>query len=286
MSVAASPNVVKMQLSRGERRAISKRNPESVDIGNALGVLLYYVNASVGTPPQSVALQIDTGSSDVWMFGPQSCDPTTSLCLGDACKFVYNFCDCLLVSISRYGFGEDLFFFFLFSIVSPFLLSCYLASHHEKGHQSFPLDYLHYFNEPLRALVLRLQIPANICILSVDLSQSETGILLEQGSFSIKYFTPGSGVTGDYISDVFGIGGLTIQNLTMAVATEAQSVSTGILGIGYSADESIAATGRIYPNIIDEMVNQGLIKSRAYSIWLDDIGKLLSRIMSCQVGLI
>ena len=58
----------------------------------------------------------------------------------------------------------------------------------------------------------------------------------------------------------------------MAVATNAKFVSTGIMGIGFSAGESLAQTTEPYPNIIDQMVTQGLINTRAYSLWLDDLG--------------
>ena len=78
---------------------------------------------------------------------------------------------------------------------------------------------------------------------------------------------------GDYIGDDFRLGGTTVRNLTMAVATKAKSVSTGIMGIGFNTDESIVANegAEPYPNIIDEMVNQGLIGSHAYSLYLDDL---------------
>ncbi|KAN0085531.1 Aspartic peptidase domain containing protein, partial [Elaphomyces granulatus] len=42
----------------------------------------YFVNVSVGAPPQVVQLQVDTGSSDVWIFGAHSCDTITSSCSG------------------------------------------------------------------------------------------------------------------------------------------------------------------------------------------------------------
>jgi hypothetical protein len=77
---------------------------------------------------------------------------------------------------------------------------------------------------------------------------------------------------GDYIADDFSIGGVTVKNLTMAVATQAAYVATGIMGIGFDTDESIAASGIVYPNIIDDMVTEGLITARAYSLWLNDLG--------------
>ena len=44
------------------------------------------------------------------------------------------------------------------------------------------------------------------------------------------------------------------------------------MGIGYSAGESIVALDpkSVYPNIIDQLVDQGVINSRAYSLYLND----------------
>ncbi len=80
----ASPKVVEMQLSRGKSQAISKRGTGSVPLGNAVFNGLFYVNATVGTPPQPVQLQIDTGSSDVWVFDVNACQEVG--CLGGSCK--------------------------------------------------------------------------------------------------------------------------------------------------------------------------------------------------------
>ena len=84
----AEPKVQKMALSRRPRDTITysrKRDPQSVTLTNAQHNGLYFVNASVGTPPQLVELQIDTGSSDVWMFGSsmyQNCEQ----CAGYSCE--------------------------------------------------------------------------------------------------------------------------------------------------------------------------------------------------------
>lgn len=79
---------------------------------------------------------------------------------------------------------------------------------------------------------------------------------------------------GNYISDVFSVNGATVKNMTMAVATQAQVVPTGIMGIGFDLDESIAArNGTTYPNFVDLLVTQGLINTRAYSLWLNDISE-------------
>lgn len=92
-SIAAKPKVVKMELNKKaqsmhaniEQRDTSGQSSNIV-LENDLIEGLYLVNASVGTPPQVIQLQVDTGSSDVWMFGINSCDLETSPCSGSFCK--------------------------------------------------------------------------------------------------------------------------------------------------------------------------------------------------------
>jgi hypothetical protein len=186
-------------LRKRDSDQLAKRSPFTVDLGNVdfLGGGFYYVNASVGTPAQEVSLDIDTGSSDVWMFGVGSCDETTSMCAGGV----------------------------------------------------------------------------------FDETASSTITIISQGTFKIQYFTQGSGVVGDYIEDNFAIGGQTIKNLTMGVASQAESVNTGIMGIGFDTNEALFATdiaegltdAQPYPNLLDMMKSQGLVGSRSYSLYLDDL---------------
>ena len=89
--VEGSAKVVPMSFNKQKRDGhdLARRAASlSVDLGNAFTNGLYFVNATVGTPGQNVALQIDTGSSDIWMFGPQSCDVQTSDCLGGNCEYI------------------------------------------------------------------------------------------------------------------------------------------------------------------------------------------------------
>lgn len=79
-----------MPLQRVEQsRRLHRRATFDVSVGNADVVGLYYVNATVGTPGQDVQLQLDTGSSDIWMFGPNSCENSTSICAGGECEFLF-----------------------------------------------------------------------------------------------------------------------------------------------------------------------------------------------------
>lgn len=112
----------------------------------------------------------------------------------------------------------------------------------------------------------RLQmINGDSCGGTYDKSKSDTYKLVSTDGFSIKYLDSTS-ASGDYISDNFAIGGATIKNLQMGLVTDTVR-GTGILGVGFSEAES---TEEIYPNIMDEFLDQGLVKSKAYSLWLND----------------
>jgi len=191
----ASAKTLSLPIAGPQKRNIHTRSrlarrgsSHAVTLGNDVQDGLYYVNASVGTPGQTVQLQIDTGSSDTWMFDPTACKEVH--CLG-------------------YSFNPQ---------------------------------------------------------------KSSTYTTLEQGGFEIQYGTAGSLVKGDYFSDNFGIGDMVVKNLTMALATEAENVPTGIMGISFPQDESITQTSaQTYPNLVSVMYTEGLIGARAYSLYLDDL---------------
>jgi hypothetical protein len=94
---------------------------------------------------------------------------------------------------------------------------------------------------------------------------------VEKGGFNISY-VDGTGSTGDYFQDTFSIGGATLDSFQMGLATST-SISIGIMGIGYAAAEANTQTGNgtVYPNLIEAMVNAGLVNSKAYSLWLNDL---------------
>lgn len=105
---------------------------------------------------------------------------------------------------------------------------------------------------------------------SYDSASSTTGTTIAQDAFDIQY-VDGSTIEGNYITDVLNIGSTQVTNLTMAAATTA-SRAIGIMGIGYQAGESIAESeGVVYPDIVNQLVNQGEISSLSYSLWLNDI---------------
>lgn len=104
-----------------------------------------------------------------------------------------------------------------------------------------------------------------------DPSNSSSGVEVAQGGFQIQY-EDNSQVEGDYINETLRIGNTVIKDMTMGLATQA-SRPFGIMGIGYDADESIAATSpdAIYPNVVAQLKAQGFISTLAYSLWLNDL---------------
>jgi Eukaryotic aspartyl protease len=104
---------------------------------------------------------------------------------------------------------------------------------------------------------------------SVDSTKSSTFKTLIKGGFSIQYVDK-SGSSGDYFSDAFEIGGAKITALQMGLAFKT-TVGVGIMGIGYDTGESVTSVKNIYPNLIDQMVSQGQINTKLYSLYLDDL---------------
>ena len=104
-----------------------------------------------------------------------------------------------------------------------------------------------------------------------DQSASSSGVEVSQGGFQIQY-EDNSAVEGDYINETLSIGNTVIKDMTMGLATQATR-PFGIMGIGYDADESIAATNPngVYPNVIAQLKAQGFISTLAYSLWLNDL---------------
>jgi hypothetical protein len=108
----------------------------------------------------------------------------------------------------------------------------------------------------------------------VDHTASSTFKVVGQDEFNISY-VDGTGAAGDYFTDVFGIGGASVTGLEMGLATSGQ-IGQGIMGIGYNSSEANVETGNgtVYPNLPNKMLDEGLISSLAYSLWLNDLRKL------------
>jgi hypothetical protein len=89
--------------------------------------------------------------------------------------------------------------------------------------------------------------------------------------FNITY-ADGSGASGEYASETVTIGSATLKELQFGIGYNSGS-SEGVLGIGYPANEVQVGVsgGSPYANLPKAMVNKGLIKSNAYSLWLNDL---------------
>ncbi|EEQ85907.1 hypothetical protein RJZ56_001873 [Blastomyces dermatitidis] len=89
--------------------------------------------------------------------------------------------------------------------------------------------------------------------------------------FNISYLD-GSGASGDYVTDTLSIGGVSLNDFQFGVGLDSTS-QEGVLGIGYPANAvQPARYGQApYPNLPFALVDQGHIKSPAYSLWLNDL---------------
>ena len=100
--------------------------------------------------------------------------------------------------------------------------------------------------------------------------------------FLISYMD-GTEVTGSYISDTLSIGELTIEALTMGLGEEQSGappgldqIFLGIMGVGFETHEAGYVLGdeaTLYPNVISQLKMQGLINTRAFSVWLHPDGE-------------
>lgn len=92
--------------------------------------------------------------------------------------------------------------------------------------------------------------------------------------FSISY-VDGEYANGDYGRDIFHLGdGTSVTGLQFGIGLESTS-SEGIMGIGMAANEvQVQRLGKApYKTLVELMVEQGIIKSKAYSLYLNDLGK-------------
>lgn len=124
-----------------------------------------------------------------------------------------------------------------------------------------------------RRIVCYLRRPKKILVWGVgtyNANSSSTYKYLNSG-FSVSY-VDGSGAAGDYSTDTLKIGGQTSAGLQFGLGYESTSAD-GILGIRYAADEAQvnAAHRKSYANLPQALVSANLIKSDAYSLWLDDL---------------
>ena len=113
------------------------------------------------------------------------------------------------------------------------------------------------------------QVPCSVSG-TYDANSSSTYAYVDS-EFSITY-ADNSGAAGDYFTDDVRIGGATVRSVQMGLGYQSSS-SEGVMGIGYPSLESQAVSlhEQAYANLPKAMVDQGIINSNAYSLWLNDL---------------
>ncbi|KAK5206449.1 hypothetical protein LTR47_006054 [Exophiala xenobiotica] len=80
-------DVVKLPFNKrlSQRGSVKRDGLLPVTLTN--DAISYDIEVEVGTPPQTLSLQLDTGSSDLWVLTPGSCDTTTCKCPTGGCTY-------------------------------------------------------------------------------------------------------------------------------------------------------------------------------------------------------
>ena len=106
---------------------------------------------------------------------------------------------------------------------------------------------------------------------TVNLSESITGQLFDDtiAAFNFSY---GSGdVFGGYITDDVAVGGASLTNVIIGLASGDTNEERGILGVGLPAGEAPDISE--HPGVLELLVQQGYISSTSYSLYLDSYSK-------------
>jgi hypothetical protein len=76
--------VMRLPMSKRDSNRVVRRQTVDTQVSSAhieIGSLgYYYVTVEIGTPSQSIDLLVDTGSSDLWVYGPQYCNTGYECC--------------------------------------------------------------------------------------------------------------------------------------------------------------------------------------------------------------
>ncbi|KAK8132411.1 hypothetical protein PG999_000584 [Apiospora kogelbergensis] len=219
----ATAQVVRFDIARRETRPgqqkLGRRQAKTYEetITNDVQRGGYFATVTVGTPPQNLTLQLDTGSSDIWV--PSS---SSSVCAKSSPS-----------GGSRGGDGET-----------------------SGGDQGCSLG-------------------------SFDPRKSKTFDDVGKGLFNISY-VDGSHSKGDYFTDAFEIGGATLTNMTMGLGLDTD-IPYGLVGVGYALNEAIVAGSQMassaYKNLPVQMMDEGMISTNAYSLWLNDLDASTGQIL-------
>ncbi|KAE9377303.1 acid protease [Stipitochalara longipes BDJ] len=109
---------------------------------------------------------------------------------------------------------------------------------------------------------------------SFNANESSTVETVVPGGFDAMYLDK-SGASGDFITDVLSIAGNELKDMQMGLAFKSTD-SQGTLGLGYDTLEGAKTK---YPSFIDQLVSQGIINSKAFSLYLNDLSASTGNIL-------
>ncbi|KAG5924365.1 hypothetical protein E4U42_004657 [Claviceps africana] len=121
-------------------------------------------------------------------------------------------------------------------------------------------------------------------------SCSESGTYSANSSITYQYvanyfnisYSDGTGSAGDFATDVLRFSGQTISDFQFGIGYRSTSPEN-ILGVGYPIWESQAKPAALrrntYPNLPAKLYADGLISSRTFSIWLNDVNAAAGSIL-------
>lgn len=85
---ANTPGTLHFDIARSEEPSLRKRGSTvTADLYNELEVGIYLINVTIGSPPQTMSLHLDTGSSDTWVVSSNNTACQGGECLLGSCKF-------------------------------------------------------------------------------------------------------------------------------------------------------------------------------------------------------
>lgn len=96
---------------------------------------------------------------------------------------------------------------------------------------------------------------------------SNTHVPVENSYFSISYADK-TGAAGNIATDTVSVNGVSIDGVQFGVAYSSGS-ALGVIGLGYAAGQQ--AVQAPFPTFPEQLVNRGLIKVNAYSLFLNDL---------------
>lgn len=199
---AAEPKVLGLDFVKVKRDVgisgsnLQRRQQGSVTEALYNAQLLYIANVSIGNPPQNLSLQLDTGSSDLWVPSVNS-----DLCAQGGC--------------SDYG--------------------------------------------------------------SFDTSVSATFQPQENAPDFHALYGDNSEYAGFYGTDAISVGGVAVDNAVFGVVENSANVvggGNGLMGISFDIGEFQFVEGQLttpYNGFVTQLKQNGAIKTRSYSLWLNDV---------------